>query len=76
MVEPFVPHEQNEEYYLCIYAQRNADVILFHHEGGVDVGDVDSKAARLEVAVDGHPDPADIKKLIAAMQNDADRRLE
>jgi hypothetical protein len=22
------------------------DVILFHHEGGVDIGDVESKAAR------------------------------
>ncbi len=28
------------------------DVILFHHEGGVDIGDVESKAARLDVTVD------------------------
>jgi succinyl-CoA synthetase beta subunit len=28
---------------VCIYAQRNCDTILFHHEGGVDIGDVDSK---------------------------------
>merc|ERR1719356_1074067 len=28
------------------------DVILFHHEGGVDIGDVDSKAVKLEVAVE------------------------
>jgi len=28
------------------------DVILFHHEGGVDIGDVESKAARLEIHVD------------------------
>lgn len=34
---------QNEEFYLCIYAQRDCDVILFHHEGGVEIGDVDSK---------------------------------
>merc|ERR1719356_1855451 len=27
------------------------DVILFHHEGGVDIGDVDSKAVKLEVTV-------------------------
>ena len=27
------------------------DIILFHHEGGVDIGDVDSKALKLEVPV-------------------------
>lgn len=49
IIEPFVPHQQNEEFYLCIYAQRDCDVILFHHEGGVEIGDVDSKAVKLEV---------------------------
>lgn len=34
---------QEEEYYICIYASRNCDTILFTHEGGVDVGDVDAK---------------------------------
>ena len=28
---------------MCIFTQRNSDVILFHHEGGIDIGDVDSK---------------------------------
>jgi hypothetical protein len=32
---------------VCIYAQRNADTILFHHEGGVDIGDVDAKVLLL-----------------------------
>lgn len=36
---------------MCIYATREGDYILFHHEGGVDVGDVDAKAQRLMVAV-------------------------
>ena len=30
---------------MCIYAQRDCDTILFHHEGGVDIGDVDSKVS-------------------------------
>ena len=34
---------KNEEFYVCIYAQRDFDTILFHHEGGVEIGDVDSK---------------------------------
>ena len=34
---------QNEEFYICIYSERHGDTILFHHEGGVDIGDVDAK---------------------------------
>lgn len=34
---------QDEEMYICIYTQRDEDVILFHHEGGIDIGDVDAK---------------------------------
>ncbi|XP_065805694.1 ATP-citrate synthase isoform X1 [Labrus bergylta] len=52
LIEPFVPHTQEEEFYVCIYATREGDHVLFHHEGGVDVGDVDAKAQRLLVAVD------------------------
>lgn len=43
---------QEEEFYVCIYATREGDHVLFHHEGGVDIGDVDSKAQRLMVGVD------------------------
>lgn len=51
IIEPFVPHKQDEESYVCIYSSRHADTILFYHEGGVDVGDVDSKALKLDVPV-------------------------
>ncbi|KAF6724986.1 ATP-citrate synthase [Oryzias melastigma] len=51
LIEPFVPHKQEEEFYVCIYAVREGDVVLFHHEGGVEVGDVDAKALKLTVAV-------------------------
>ncbi|XP_032807436.1 ATP-citrate synthase-like [Petromyzon marinus] len=53
VIEPFVPHKQEEEFYVCVYATREGDVVLFHHEGGVDVGDVDTKALRLLVGVEG-----------------------
>lgn len=43
---------QEQEFYVCIYAMREGDYVLFHHEGGMDVGDVDSKALRLLVGVD------------------------
>ncbi|GAO47905.1 putative ATP-citrate synthase subunit 2 [Saitoella complicata NRRL Y-17804] len=52
LVEPFVPHESNTEYYICINSVREGDWILFTHEGGVDVGDVDAKAAKILIPVD------------------------
>lgn len=51
IVEPFVPHNSDEEVYVCVYSHRRGDTILFYHEGGVDIGDVDSKAVKMEVEV-------------------------
>ncbi|OZJ06569.1 hypothetical protein BZG36_00564 [Bifiguratus adelaidae] len=52
LVEPFVPHPANTEYYININSVREGDYILFTHEGGVEVGDVDAKALKLLVKVD------------------------
>lgn len=46
---------------MCIYATREGDYMLFHHEGGVDVGDVDSKALKLLVGVDEKISPETVK---------------
>ncbi|KAI5288924.1 glutathione synthetase ATP-binding domain-like protein [Ascosphaera acerosa] len=51
LVEPFVPHEQQHEYYININSVREGDWILFTPEGGVDVGDVDAKASRVLIPV-------------------------
>ncbi|KAK7020145.1 ATP citrate lyase subunit 1 [Paramarasmius palmivorus] len=51
ILEPFLPHPSNTEYYICINSSREYDTILFTHEGGVDVGDVDAKALKLNVPV-------------------------
>lgn len=62
IVEPFTPHPSDTEYYICINSVREGDMILFTHEGGVDIGDVDAKAAKLTVPVDGDlPSPAQLK---------------
>lgn len=52
IIEPFLPHSSKEEYYVCISSDREGETILFTHEGGVDVGDVDAKAERMTVQVD------------------------
>jgi len=57
IVEPFLPHPSNAEYYVCITSQREGDCILFTHEGGVDIGDVDAKALKLDILV-GKPFPS------------------
>lgn len=52
IIEPFLPHEQKEEAYVCIYSHRGGDTILFTHEGGVDIGDVDAKALKLDLEIE------------------------
>lgn len=53
IMEPFLPHPSNTEYYVCINSVRDGDWIYFTHEGGVDVGDVDAKALKLFLPVLG-----------------------
>lgn len=67
VIEPFVPHADEEEAYVCIYSERHGDVILFYHQGGVDVGDVDEKARRLFVEVGGKPNEADVAELLVEL---------
>lgn len=45
--------------------------MLFHHEGGVDVGDVDAKAKKLLVGVDEKISEDAVKKeLLTLIPND------
>eukprot|EP00536_Pseudo-nitzschia_multiseries_P006796 jgi/Psemu1/193895/e_gw1.149.39.1 len=52
VIDPFVAHSQSDEYYICIQSDREGEEVLFYSEGGVDVGDVDSKAKRYHVGID------------------------
>jgi len=49
IVEPFVPHAV--EFYVAMMNTRDGETILFYHEGGVDVGDVDAKARKMDVSL-------------------------
>lgn len=65
IIEPFLPHPSDAEFYVCINSVRDGDVILFTHEGGVDVGDVDAKALTLLVPVGGElPDREAVKSTL------------
>jgi ATP citrate (pro-S)-lyase len=50
-VEPLCKHKDEEEYYLAIYSRREHDIIMFYEQGGVDVGDIDSKARSVVIDV-------------------------
>jgi ATP citrate (pro-S)-lyase len=52
IVEAFIPHESHEEFYVAMQTRENNDEILFYKDGGVDVGDVDSKASRIQIKLD------------------------
>jgi len=67
LIEPFFPHAQKDEYYVCFHSLRHYDEILFYHEGGVDIGDVDTKAAKLHVP---HSEALTTETLLAELLND------
>jgi ATP citrate (pro-S)-lyase len=75
IVEPACPHKDEEEIYVCIQSHRYFDEVFFYHQGGVDVGDVDAKALRLQIPVDTDIDKqvviADLMKEIPAAKKDA-----
>ncbi|VDK47817.1 unnamed protein product [Anisakis simplex] len=51
IIEPFVEHTQNDEMYIAMLSRRDHDIIMFYEKGGVDVGDIDTKARKLIVLV-------------------------
>ncbi|KRG04548.1 ATP-citrate synthase isoform X2 [Drosophila mojavensis] len=74
IIEPFIPHTEAEEMYVCIYSHRSADTILFYHQGGVDIGDVDAKAVKLDVKVDSTLSLADVKTTLLKAITDASKK--
>jgi ATP citrate (pro-S)-lyase len=62
IIESFVPHQDSDERYVAIMSTQDGDAILFYHEGGVNVGDVDVKASRLDVPIGTFPTAAEIEQ--------------
>jgi ATP citrate (pro-S)-lyase len=52
LIEEFVPHVSSQEMYICIQSVRNGTLVYYCREGGVDIGDVDAKAEKLQVFID------------------------
>lgn len=60
---------QKDELYCCIYTGRTHNTILFHHEGGVDIGDVDAKATKMFIDIDSKPTTEDLKSQLLSHLN-------
>ncbi len=76
IIEPMIPHKDSDECYLAIMSTKIGDTIMFYHQGGVNVGDVDTKAARLEVPIGTFPTSAEIeKKLLQKVPVDRKKQL-
>jgi ATP citrate (pro-S)-lyase len=76
IIEPMIPHKDSDEYYLAIISTKDGDTILFYSQGGVNVGDVDTKAMRLEVPIGTFPTLSEIeKKLLGEVTANRKKRL-
>ena len=51
IIEPFLPHTEEQEMYCAIFGTKMGDRILFYHQGGVDIGDVDEKATAIDIGI-------------------------
>ncbi|HJX23193.1 MAG TPA: ATP citrate lyase citrate-binding domain-containing protein [Candidatus Bathyarchaeia archaeon] len=61
IVEPFVPHDAKDEYYFAMRSVREGDEILFYRQGGIDVGDVETKAEKLTIGIFDDVDNVDVE---------------
>jgi len=75
IIEPMVPHKQDEEYYVCMYSQRSEDVIMFCNQGGVDIGNVEEKAASILVKVGEKVDVNKIEESLLQNFNSQNKKL-
>ena len=66
LVEPHMTHDPADECYLAIVSNREGDEILFYEQGGVDVGDVDAKAKRMQVPAGEIPSRPQIARVLLA----------
>jgi ATP citrate (pro-S)-lyase len=76
IIEPKIPHKDSDECYVAIMSTSDGDTIMFHYEGGVNIGDVDSKAARLDVPIGTFPKSVEIEeKLLKKASADRKKRI-
>lgn len=65
IIEEFLPlSSDDKEMYLCILSKREYDLILFDEQGGINVGNIDEKAAQLRISINDCNESVQIEKQI------------
>jgi ATP-citrate lyase beta-subunit len=62
LIEPFVPHDKNKEYYVAITSNREGDAIHFSAHGGVDIEEVWDTVVTIQVPILSNIDDIKIKE--------------
>lgn len=62
LIEPFVPHDKNKEYYVSITSNREGDAIRFSAHGGVDIEEVWDTVVTIQVPILSSIDDVKIKQ--------------
>jgi len=62
LIEPFVPHDRNKEYYVSITSNREGDAIHFSAHGGVDIEEVWDTVVTIQVPILSSIDDVKIKE--------------
>jgi ATP-citrate lyase beta-subunit len=65
LIEPFVPHDKNKEYYVAITSNRKGDTIYFSVHGGVDIEEVWDTVLTIEVPILSTIDDIKIKERLS-----------
>lgn len=62
LIEPFTPHDENEEWYVAIKDERENDVIYFSLKGGIFVEENWDKVKQIPVPITGSIDDVNLEK--------------
>jgi ATP-citrate lyase beta-subunit len=75
LVEPFIPYDQNKEYYVAITSNREGDAIYFSAHGGVDIEEVWDTVVTIQVPILSSIDDIKIKEKLPKEipENEKDR---
>lgn len=60
LIEPFTPHNENEEFYIAIRDEREQDIIYFSVKGGVFVEENWDKVSHIPIPITANIDDIDI----------------
>ena len=62
LIEPFVPHDKNKEYYVAVTSNREGDTIYFSAHGGVDIEEVWDAVITIQIPILSNIDNVKIKE--------------